>query len=121
MRPNHGVVLTLTDDVGLPLDPSVPNPIAHCVRSLTSYLRCNILTSSRRLKDPSPVHDDEVLGIVDSLNKWKEGLPKYGRDPGQDIPMLTPDRLLKGYYMVSEGDNADKQLTVAGPDSSSQT
>jgi len=103
VRPNHGVVLTLTDDVGLPLDPSVPNPIAHCVRSLTSYLRCNILTSSRRLKDLSPVRDDEVLGIVDSLNKWKEGLPKYGRDPGQDIPMLTPDRLLKGYYMVSEG------------------
>ena len=61
MRPNHGVVLTFTDDVGLPLDPPVPNSIAHCVRSLTSYLRYIILTSSRRLKDPSPIRDDEVL------------------------------------------------------------
>lgn len=103
MRPNHGVVLTFTDDVGLPLDPPVPNSIAHCVRSLTSYLRYIILTSSRRLKDPSPIRDDEVLGIVDSLNMWKDGLPKCGRESGQDIPMLTPDRLLKGYYMVSKG------------------
>lgn len=55
------------------------------------------------------MNDDEILGIVASLNKWKEGLPKFGQGSGQDIPMLTPDRLLKGYYMVSQG-----FLTLAG-------
>jgi hypothetical protein len=47
------------------------------------------------------MEDVEILGIVASLNTWKEGLPEYGGGPGQDIPMLSPDRLHKGFYMVS--------------------
>jgi hypothetical protein len=48
------------------------------------------------------MEDEEILGIVASLDAWKEGLPKHGGGAGQDIPMLSPDRLLKGYYMVSK-------------------
>jgi hypothetical protein len=59
-------------------------------------------THSRRLKSLSPMEDEEILGIVASLDAWKEGLPKHGGGAGQDIPMLSPDRLLKGYYMVSK-------------------
>jgi hypothetical protein len=66
------------------------------------------------------MEDEEILGIVATLNTWKEGLPKYGGGPGQDIPMLTPDRLLKGYYMVSMG-FIDKKLTDLGFDSSPET
>lgn len=47
------------------------------------------------------MHDDELLVVLASLNAWKQGLPIHDRDTGQDIPMLSPDRLLKGYYMVS--------------------
>jgi len=49
------------------------------------------------------MEDGEILGILASLNKWKEGLPKHDRDPDKSmLPMLSPDRLLKGYYMVSK-------------------
>jgi hypothetical protein len=46
------------------------------------------------------MEDGEILEIVASLNMWRDGLPKHGPGPGQNIPMLSPDRLLKGYYMV---------------------
>jgi hypothetical protein len=59
-------------------------------------------TFSRRLKNPSSMEHEEILGIVASLDRWKESLPKHGGGAGQDLPMLSPDRLLKGYYMVSE-------------------
>jgi hypothetical protein len=48
------------------------------------------------------MEDEETLEIVACLNMWKDGLPKHGPGPGQNIPMLSPDRLLKGYYMVSK-------------------
>lgn len=46
------------------------------------------------------MRDDELLGILASLEAWKQGLTRYDRASGPDVPMLTQDRLLKGYYMV---------------------
>ena len=56
---------------------------------------------SRRMKDPAPIHDDELSRVLASLETWKQNLPRYERCAGRDTPALTPDRLLKGYYMVS--------------------
>ena len=76
--------------------------------ALCSYTRFHTLRTysdlfySRRLKSPRLIEDEEILGIVRSLDIWKEGLPKHGVESSQKIPMLTPDRLLKGYYMVSK-------------------
>lgn len=46
------------------------------------------------------MHDAELLSVLASLDAWKQGLPRYERDAGKGLPMLTQDRLLKGYYMV---------------------
>ena len=70
------------------------------MRSSQRPLRHLELTYSRRLKSSSMIKDEEILEIVASLNMWKDGLPKHGPGPDQNIPMLSPDRLLKGYYMV---------------------
>lgn len=42
--------------------------------------------------------DDELLVILASLDAWKQGLPRYEAVSDRPIPMLTQDRLLKGYY-----------------------
>ena len=72
-----------------------------CARPVT-LITYPDLFYSRRLKSPRHIQDEEILGIVRSLDIWKESLPKHGPDSSQKIPMLTPDRLLKGYYMVSQ-------------------
>lgn len=45
------------------------------------------------------MRDDELLALLTSLNAWKQDLPDETQAP--DTPMLSRDRFLKGYYMVS--------------------
>lgn len=89
------------DVIGLPLDSIVPNTIQYHVRVIGMAICAKAEgTRSRGLKGSNHMRDDELLGVLASLGTWKQDIPKYERYSQQNIPMLTPDRFLKGYYMV---------------------
>ncbi|WVR06707.1 hypothetical protein IAU60_003739 [Kwoniella sp. DSM 27419] len=84
--------------------------------TLTSVLtRLAALMPRTRFKNPTPMSDEETNVVLGGLQTWKDRMPVASEPPRQiTLPLLEPERMLKGYYVSASSKRSDPFLRQVG-------